>query len=68
MLSEKLKLPFLVVDTRKMDFIIDESEVFDEFYSKNSDCTEDESLLDNFIKPGNKCEDEIDSATFDKNF
>ena len=51
-----------------MDFIIDEAEVFDEFYSKNSDCPKDESLLDNFIKPGNKCEDEIDSATFDKNF
>ena len=51
-----------------MDFIIDEAEVSDEFYSENSDCPEDESLLDDFIKPDNKCEDEIDSATFYKHF
>ena len=49
-----------------MDFIIDEAEVSDEFYSENSECPEDESLLDDFIKPDNKCEDEIDSATFYK--
>lgn len=51
-----------------MDFIIDEAEVSDEFYSENSDCPEDESLLDDFIKRDNKCEDEIDSATFYKHF
>ena len=45
-----------------MDFIIDEAEVSDEIYSKESDCS-----LDDFIKPDNARED-IDSATFYRNF
>ena len=50
-----------------MDFIIDEAEVSDEIYSKESDCSDNECLLDDFIKPDNARED-IDSATFYRNF
>lgn len=50
-----------------MDFIIDEAEVSDEIYSKESDCSDNECLLDDFIEPDNARED-IDSATFYRNF
>ena len=49
-----------------MDFIIHEAEVSDEIYSENSVCSEDESVFDDFIKQD--CNEEIDSATFYRNF
>lgn len=49
-----------------MDFIIHEAEVSDEIYSENSDCSEDESVFDDFIKQD--CNEEIDSATLYRNF
>ena len=49
-----------------MEFIIHEAEVSDEIYSENSDCSEAESVFDDFIKQD--CNEEIDSATFYRNF
>ena len=48
-----------------MDFIIDEAEVSDEIYSENSDCLDNESLLDDFIVPDKNCRN--DSVTFYRN-
>ena len=49
-----------------MDFILDKAEVSDENYIEDSDCSEDESLLEDFIESDNKCE--IDLATFYRTF
>ena len=50
-----------------MDFIIDEAEVSEEIYSENSDCSDNENLLnDDFIDDDQKFEN--DSLTFYRNF
>ena len=49
-----------------MDFIIDEAEVSDEIYSENSDCSDNEGLLDDFVVSDQSCQN--DSATFYRNF
>ena len=43
-----------------MDFIIDKAEISDDFYSGNSDCSDEESLLDDFIESENDDGDEED--------
>ena len=49
-----------------MDFIIDEAEVSDEIYSWNSDCSDNEGLLDDFVVSDQNCQN--NSATFYINF
>ena len=45
-----------------MDFIIDEAEVSDKIYSGNSDCSDNEVLLYDFIVSDQNCQNE--TATF----
>ena len=56
----KLLLPLFVVEIEKMDFIIDEAEVSDDFYCGES-CSEDENSLDNDFIEDN---DFVESASF----
>ena len=51
----------------EMDFIIDKAEISDDFYSGNSDCSDEESLLDDFIESENDDGDEED-LTFYRRF
>ena len=41
-----------------MDFIIDEAEVSDEIYSENSDCSDNEGLLDDFVVSDQNCQND----------
>ena len=49
-----------------MDFIIDEGEISDDFYSKNSDGSDEESLLDDFIDSENDGGEEEDLALYSR--